>query len=344
MNLDDLVTAFSEEDIQNNIKVDTDGDDLDDPINDPAPEPSIDNDDPEPIPDDPEIVIDEEAVRYFNFLKENNVLSTNEDFEFSGNPEDIETALNQTKNNLIKEAQTKLWEALPERFRPLLEYGLKGGQSLEDFLQAHQEIDFENVDLEDPISQRMIVKQQWKLTSNYSDEKIDRLIDKLEKTGALKESAEEAITEIAEDQRNKQIRLLQEAEAQTTANKQAAEAERRQLEQEIETTFQDSTRKNRVKAFMLAPVKQNNEYTSEFNLALDSIMDNPKHLIQLADILTDYDKSNGFNFERLKKQFKSETAKSFRDMFDSKLRNPTSQKSTKPSGNDDFDWGKWIQE
>lgn len=324
-------------------------DDFDDPIEPPTDEPteeSVDNPIDEEI-DDPKnddgIVIDDDAVKYFNFLKENDVLVTDEDFEFTGSAEDIQTALHQTRNNLETKVKQQFWEALPENLKPLLEYTLAGGKDIDQFLSYSRPLDFDNIDLEDPISQKLIVKEQWKLTSNFSDEKIEKLINRLEESNSLREAAQEALLEIEEDRKNKQARLLQEAKTAEVEQARALEEQRKNIEQEL-ASIQEPKRQDRVKNFVLSPVRTEQGYTSEFNLALSSILSNPKHLVQLADILADYNSNNGFNFERLKKQFKSEAAKSFRELLDSKLTVPKSGSPTPSKSNEDFDWDKWMQQ
>ena len=325
-------------------------DDFDDPIEPPTddlPEPSGDDDDIDTGLDDPKsddgIVIDDDAVKYFNFLKDNDVLVTDEDFEFTGSAEDIQAALHQTRNNLETKVKQQFWEALPENLKPLLEYTLAGGKDIDQFLSYSRPLDFDNIDLEDPISQKLIVKEQWKLTSNFSDEKIEKLINRLEESNSLREAAQEALLEIEEDRKNKQSRLLQEAKTAEVEQARALEEQRKNIEQEL-ASIQEPKRQDRVKSFVLSPVRTEQGYTSEFNLALSNILSNPKHLVQLADILADYNSNNGFNFERLKKQFKSEAAKSFRELLDSKLTVPKSGSPTPSKSNEDFDWDKWMQQ
>ncbi len=339
MNLDDFMIP---DDFDNIDDPQLNDDNIEDPSGDPTGD-TIDGQGGEQEPKDDGIVIDDDAVKYFNFLKDNDVLVTDEDFEFTGSAEDIQTALHQTRNNLETKVKQQFWEALPENLKPLLEYTLAGGKDIDQFLSYSRPLDFDNIDLEDPISQKLIVKEQWKLTSNFSDEKIEKLINRLEESNSLREAAQEALLEIEEDRKNKQSRLLQEAKTAEVEQARALEEQRKNIEQEL-ASIQEPKRQDRVKSFVLSPVRTEQGYTSEFNLALSSILSNPKHLVQLADILADYNSNNGFNFERLKKQFKSEAAKSFRELLDSKLTVPKSGSPTPSKSNEDFDWDKWMQQ
>jgi hypothetical protein len=339
MNLDDFMIP---DDFDNIDDPQLNDDNIEDPSGDPTGD-TIDGQGGEQEPKDDGIVIDDDAVKYFNFLKDNDVLVTDEDFEFTGSAEDIQTALHQTRNNLETKVKQQFWEALPENLKPLLEYTLAGGKDIDQFLSYSRPLDFDNIDLEDPISQKLIVKEQWKLTSNFSDEKIEKLINRLEESNSLREAAQEALLEIEEDRKNKQSRLLQEAKTAEVEQARALEEQRKNIEQEL-ASIQEPKRQDRVKNFVLSPVRTEQGYTSEFNLALSNILSNPKHLVQLADILADYNSNNGFNFERLKKQFKSEAAKSFRELLDSKLTVPKSGSPTPSKSNEDFDWDKWMQQ
>jgi hypothetical protein len=339
MNLDDFMIPDDFDDIDDPQLND---DNIEDPSGDPTGD-TIDGQGGEQEPKDDGIVIDDDAVKYFNFLKENDVILTDDDFEFTGSAEDIQTALHQTKVNLENKIKTEFWEALPDNLKPLLEYTLAGGSDIDEFLNYSKPLDLNNVDISDPISQKLIVKEQWKLTSNFSDDKIEKLISRLEETGSLREAAEEALLEIEEDRKNKQAELLKQAKTKEQEEAQRIENHKKLIETEL-STINEQRRQERIKNFILSPIKNEQGFTSEFNLSLTNVLSNPKHLIQLADILADYNSNTGFNFERLKKQFKSEAAKSFRDLLDSKLTTPKSGTPAPSKSNEDFDWDKWMQQ
>lgn len=87
----------------------------------------------------------------------------------------------------------------------------------------------------------------------------------------------------------------------------------------IDKTAHDSLRKNRIKQVLFSPIKTGDRTATEFDTNLDSILANPEHLVQLADILADYNPKIGFNFDRIKKQLKSESTTTFKKLIQEKL-------------------------
>jgi hypothetical protein len=283
--------------------------------------------------------IDETAVSYFNFLKEYKVLNTNDDFEFDGSSDAIEKALNQTRENTVKQVRDEIWNSLPEDFKPLLEYGLSGGNSLESYLSAFTPIDYDNVDIEDTISQKQVITEYWKQHSNYTDEKIANMISKLERSDSLRESAEEALVDLKEFKETRRNEFLSRQAEAVASEKAAIAASTRALEDAVTSYTDDSKRVDRLKHFIFTPIRENNSTTTEFSKVLSNIEKNHTHLIQLADILADYNPNTGFSFDRIKKQLKSESAKSFRELLDSKLqRSPIKGNEQRQNVAEELDW------
>lgn len=98
----------------------------------------------------------------------------------------------------------------------------------------------------------------------------------------------------------------------------------------------DQLRKNRIQQLFFTPRSE----VSEFDQKLDSIYENPQHLIQLGDILADYDPRLGFTFDRLKKRLKTESNKKFSDLIKTKVDSKSNVSGTIRSTADDFDLEK----
>lgn len=334
MNIDDY---FEEEDAPQDTPPTDEGQ------NDPVTTPELDENDDDSYEDEPDDKpideIDETAVSYFNFLKEYNVLNTDEDFEFDGSADAIERALNQTKNNTVKQVRDEIWNQLPDDFKPLLEYGLKGGTSLQDYLSTFKEVDYDELDIEDTISQKQLVKDYYKQYSNYSDEKIEKFINNLEKSEALKEAAEEALIDLKEYKETAKANFIANQEAIRLKEQQEIAAATAELEATLSSYTQDTKRVERLKHFIFSPIREANTTTTEFSKVLSNIEKNSTHLIQLADILADYNPNTGFSFERIKKQLKSESAKSFRELLDSKIqKSPIKGNEQRKRVDDELDW------
>lgn len=296
----------------------------------------VDNDDV----DDEDSGEDDTSKRYFEFLKEYGVLSTPEDFEFDGTPEKLQEALDLTRDSLKESVAKHLWETLPEDFKPLLQYALSGGRSLEDYMDAYAQPDYSTLDLSDVENQRRVMYDYWANTSEYTPEKINRMISSLEKSGDLESEALETAQELNALIEERKATLIERAKEEEEARK----AQVQEQTKKITTTIQalpnvDTARKNRLQTFMFTPVKYEEGYSTGLNRTISQITSNPEHFVQLADLLADYRPDQGFDFNRLKTQLKTETNKSFREQINSKLDSKSKVTgNTTKSIKDDFDW------
>ena len=319
-----------------------------DPVDPPQDDPIID--DPAPIDDpadpDDEPIVDEEAEAYFEFLKANEILDVPDDFKFDGSADSIQQALEVTKQNLQTKIATNIWNQLPDDFKPLLEYALSGGKSLDDFLAAHAPLDFDEANLDDVITQKAVLRTYYKeVNPNYKDDKIDRMITSLEKMGedSLKEEAVEAIDYLRKLKEDRQNELIQKAKEDEQARKVEAQKRATEITKLIDESKSDSLRKNRLKNILFLPVEKNGKTTTEFNASLDSILQNPEHLIQFAELVADYDPRVGFNFSRLSKQINTQSTTKFRDLVQAKLGDKITIKGNPAKQKDDLDLSQWLQ-
>jgi len=203
MDFDDLIEDLVEaEQIDNSTDS---SDSKEDTVVVPAEETSFDNDDDQQDDEPAEQpkgksneVIEEEdddipIDGYYNFLKEYGVLDVPEDFKFEGTPESMEEAMEVTKRNMTAKVSQAIWEHLPDDFKPLLEYGLNGGKSLQEYLRAYNtEVDLENIDLSEEVNQKAIIREYYKQTTPKNDEQIERMLTRLESMGGLDEEADDA--------------------------------------------------------------------------------------------------------------------------------------------------------
>lgn len=84
-----------------------------------------------------------------------------------------------------------------DRIQKLDEY-VKNGGKFEDFYTAQQEMmNLDNIDIEDESNQKAVVRELLK-RSGYSDEKINRRIERFEDADMLEEEAEDALDRLKE--------------------------------------------------------------------------------------------------------------------------------------------------
>lgn len=158
---------------------------------------------------------------YYSILSEQNLLYPDEDFEFDGTEESLQTAIQQTKNNLSIAAQQALWQSLPEKWRPALQYALQGGDDVDTFLSTVKEIDTDSLNVDDEKHQREILKRYYSETTSFSSDKINNLVEKASLANTLAEDAEDALEELKTISAQKQQQLLeQQAQARQAQQEQ----------------------------------------------------------------------------------------------------------------------------
>jgi hypothetical protein len=272
----------------------------------------------------------------YDLLKGYGALDVPEDFEFDGSEEKFEKALQVSEARKQAKLAEDLWKKLPDDFKPLLAYGLNGGTDLNSYLNAHSGIDIKEDDLEDVTLQRKVVEEYYLKTSNHPQERIDRMISKLEERGDLYEESIDALNELKQLKEAEKANLVEKAKQEQAVQQQKALEEAKKIEQTIDKVdFVDETRKNRIKSFILAPIKVDNRVTTQFDNALEQVFNNEEHFIQLADLLADYNPKQGFNLERIKKKLKTENNKAFKRLLDETLSSTRKGPAKKPL-NEDF--------
>lgn len=313
---EDPSTSSEEEDEEEEDPIENPFEDDDDSISDPEPAstPEV-NEDQDPKDDSkPTSIYDQ----FYSVLTSEGILSTPEDFEFDGTPEKLQEVLDYTKQELSMSIAKGLWEKLPEDFRSILDYGLAGGTDLNELLKSRQELSLDQVDLDNTSHQREVMRKYFKETTKYDEDRIERMIDKLDTVGTLQEDAAEALDDLRDIITQREQELVKQQElARKQQMEQAQQVRQRMFEVVDETPYIPDSRKGKVKAFLFNPVTRNQVQDTDFNRALNSIYTNPEHLVQLADLLYDYDPKKGLNLERFKKAQKSTAAKKLKEKLES---------------------------
>lgn len=295
------------------------------PQSDPQPEPEPDpTPDPEPTPtpepegDDPEPQTGSDIYsEYYDILKSNDMLYVPEDFEFDGTAEGLEKAIQATKSNLSKAAAQSLIESFPEEFQPVLNYVVNGGQNVSEFLQKTSSAEIDQFNLDNVAEQKAVLREYFKTTTDYDDDKISKLIDRSELADSLREDAIEAVDELKAHKAKIAEQLAQQAAVQKEEARRLEEESRRQVFSVIdEAPYIKTNRKGKVKAFMFNKVTRDNVESTDFQRTISQISTNPEHLVQLADILLHYDPKKGIDLERFKEQNRSEATSSLKERLE----------------------------
>lgn len=100
---------------------------------------------------------------------------------------------------------------------------VKNGGNLRDYFTIEGEIDLENIDIEDEINQKIIVRELLK-EKGYSTKQIDKKVAKYEDAGILEDEATDALEAL------KDIKAKQKEELLTKQQKAAEEAKKQQQE------------------------------------------------------------------------------------------------------------------
>lgn len=306
-----------------------------DPVLEPAPLLEGDDviDDKEPAaqvePDE-----DDRITPTFEFLKEAEFLDLPEDFVFDGSAEKFQEALELSKKVVYEKTADAFFEALPDQFKPLLTYALKGGNSVDDYVKLYSTQAFEHLDPNSENDQKAILFQHYKTTSNYDDAKIQRIIARLNEDD-LPEAAQEAYNELLEMKTERQAQLI--ADAETEKQRQIEDSKKRveELTKAIETTpLLDNTRRNKVKGFFHNRLNVGGVETTEFNYTVERIFNNPEHLAQLADLLTDYDPKKGISTKRIEQKGATKETNNFKTLLTEKLNSKPKASHTGATSNE----------
>lgn len=306
-----------------------------DEVEDTAPE-------EEPISEEPQ---DEDAKKFIDFLSQYGIVQLNDE-NIPSSPEEIENLLHTTRQSMYDKAQQDIWQVLPNDFKPLFEYALNGGQSIQEYFEASSlDNALQGIDINDTDNQRFILEQYYRQTSpNLPQEKINKFITKLEEDGDMYNDAAEAYEYLSNLAFQRKEELIQRAAYEEQLRVQQIQEQTRSLANAIDnSTFINQARKDKVKTFFFQPVKVGESQTTGFNYAISNILNNPEHQAQLADLLLDYNPESGFDLRRFEDRVKTRATKNFQELLENKLDPKNKAKGTiTRERKSDFDFSKFL--
>jgi hypothetical protein len=289
---------------------------------------------------DKEVKGDATLHAYYDFLKQQNILDVEEGFEFDGTEESLVKAQEQTQYSYQKKALEAVLSKLPENLQDMAIYALKGGTDFSKF--NNQEIEFNTDTIE---SQTEVLKKYYKETAKWDNNRIEKYLSKLDET-EIKEEADEAIDKLNELSKSQREALIEQQKQIEENQKAQLKDYNDKLESGIKNAnFVPIDRKPKLKNFMFNTIRKEDGAKSEMVRNFEAIQKNPEHLIQLADLLMDYDKEKGIAYTRFEK--KSQTTlnkglkKALEETVNAKVASFSSAGKTGTAKVAEIDWSKF---
>lgn len=254
----------------------------------------------------------------YEFLREKEVVKVGDDFEFEPSETGFNSVLEATKAKLQEEVYESLFEELPEQGKQLLEYYRNGGRDLQEFAAVYSEPDYNEVELGDEEVAKAVIFNHLSKTTTFSEDKINREIQRLEQRNELMDVAEEARQELISIQHQEREALKAKAAADAEARREAA----RQAEMEVANIL----KKNQIKGISITskeaealrssifrPVRKGNQVTTTFMDRLQKALTNPEETLLLAK-LCNADFDLGFMVPQAKVQAGKEISKNLKEL------------------------------
>jgi hypothetical protein len=294
--------------------------------------------------------VDELAKANYEFLVKNNIFTPPEDFEFDGTPEALQQVQEATRQSYANEAFQALWQKMHPDFQQALSYAANGGTSIEEFYNMYKDTpeSIANMDLESEDNQRKALRLYYEKTTKYTPDKINKFIERLEKTGDLKVEAEDAIDYLQENLREEQRRFQEQQAQQLREQQEQAEANRAQILDIIkESSSIKDKRKNKIKAFLFNEIQDEQGHKDTmFNTRVRQVFATPEHLVQFADLLSTYDPKSGFDLSRYEERGSTKANIKFQEELEESLaKTQRKLKGAPPTApNQNVDWSTILKQ
>lgn len=288
----------------------------------------------------------------YDQLVSEGVIQVSKDFKFDGTAAGLDQALDQTFEQLSNSAKNTLIESLPAEVGLLVNYSLQTGGTIKDFMENQGVSNsLENLDIDDESNQEEVLRQFYKSTTKYSDDRIERLVSQARKSGDLSNEAQNAYRDLLNLEQENKNSLEQRLEEQKQRQLEAEKKERETFETIIENSENiDKVRKSRLRNFVVNKSRKRGEsnHSTELKRTLTLLSQNPDHIIQLGDLLLDYNPQKGINLERLQDKTNSKRTKDTLSRLDKAL-DPTAKTSGGSTSFDrkkrkDFNWEMWADQ
>lgn len=279
----------------------------------------------------------------FDVFVENGILSLPENFEFDGSEDSILKLIEHSTKVQQEKAQEELMSKFPPDTQRLIQYSLNGGDINEFFNTAQQFDDLSNVDITTSENQRKVLEHYYKTTSKHDDDRIKRIIDKLESTGVLEESALEAVEDLQDLKEQKLQEMIDKREQDKIDQEKRITAYTESITKTLEESQLDITTKSKIKSLIFDPVKTQDGVVNKYYLTLSQIEKNPQHLVQLSELLADYDPEKGLQLTTIKQQANKKGLDQVKNLLQRNLNNSNPPKgSSSQSSGSNFNFEDFV--
>ena len=312
----------------------------------------------EPEVTEPEVeeADDQSDVDYtekFNSLKELGYIHVPDDYQFDGTEASLEKAIEDSDKYRMRDAAISLWNQLPDTFKPLLEYALKGGTDINKYKEVFVSgEDVDNLDLSNEEHQRAAVRELYK-ARGFSEAKIQKDITRMEDSGDLADEAAEAVQELKQLKQSKRSEELKRVELE----KKSKELKEQEAFNVLKRTVEESedlngyqipkAKRNEVLNSLYKKVRdEDGNFTTDFNYKLNKVvLRDPRLVLVLSDLMSriqeDESGNKYFDFSHINKKAESEAAKKLKrsiDIATSTVSKTGTNAADKTLNSKTFDW------
>lgn len=282
-----------------------------------------------------------------------------EDYEFKATEKGFEEALEAVQGNLFNSVHEQYLEKFNDNPKVqdylnfIIETDGKGDIEKWSAVNLKDSFTVEDITGDDKIDlQKQVIEQYYKATG-IEDEYINEKIEDLEDFGKLEKEAKVAIKFLDKNKQEVNKSLVQDVKERERLERERFETNQSILNETISKTKIPKERQSRVIQEIMQPLKlKNGGEITMLDYRLNIIKNNPEHIIQLSNLLLDYNEKEGLNIGKLaERSVNTKTAKNLRSKLEEIEKNSTISKSktsssyetkTDKSKNADLSKGSFI--
>jgi len=272
---------------------------------------------------------DSTAIAFYKELKERGYVVETENDKFDGTWEKLDEYLETFPQKVLDQVV----QSLPDVSKDILRYIATAGENitkeeLKNFFVTYFE-DSNEISVETMDDARNYLKDYYSKELKLKEKVINTMLDQLEEDEELLEEAKAILQKQTENKKTE--KLIQSKEEENIKTKQAMQEKISAIKNELQSTQWKPERIQKV---------QNVLSGKNLSDTLSEVINNPKSLVQLADILTYYDsKTKSINLDHFTKQASTQVVKSIKDRIEREMSGSATLKTnnTRKDSQDTFD-------
>lgn len=275
---------------------------------------------------------------HFNLLKEAGLIYA-EDLELNEDASNIEEVLQQNEMARTQLIAEQLVENMPDKLKQIVQYGLSGGDNLDQFFQIEKQIGEFTHDISTEQGQEAVLIEYLKSKGN-DDFAISAIVDRAKDDRKLEDLAKSAYTSIKDDFEKKKQTLIEESKRKAQQQEQLTKERHNQV---IETIKKQDKWNQKAKEEIYSLIyKPDQKYdgNSYIGAVLNKISSTPEHLVQFAKLITDqYDFEKGFNITDVQEQ-SNKIKNGLREQLGAVLQKNATPNNYQQERKQEIDWSK----